>query len=137
MIKDSLKKKLEQIFDMRVTFDAPSDAFEQDRIFVEIQTGHNNAGSGRITAEYTGSLIVYSKNESLPYGFFGKKISEASPDLTKDFFFSAIDTNNLTSPARYVNLTERRINFKYLFRENYQAAQGRLENVEFTTTIGG
>ncbi len=137
MIKDSLKKKLEAIFGMRVTFDAPSDAFEQDRIFIEVQGGRDNAGSGRITAEYTGALIIYSKNETLAYGFFGKKISDASPDLTKDFFFSAPDTNNLTSPARYMNLTERRINFKYLFRENFQAAQGRMTDVDFSTTIGG
>ncbi len=137
MIRDTLKKKLETIFGLKVTFDAPSDAFEQDKLFVEIQTGRDNVGSGRTTAEYTGALVIFSKNESLPYGFFGKKISEASPDLTKEFFFWGIDTNNLTSPARYVNLTERRTNFKFLFRENYQTAQGRLTDVDFSTTTGG
>ena len=137
MIRDQLKKKLEAIFGLPVTFDAPSDAYEQNKIFVEIQSGQDNAGSGRITARYMGSLVIYAKTEAMPYGFFGKKISDADPSLTNDFFFWGIDTNNLTSPARYVNLTERRVNFKFLFRENYQAAQGRLTDVDFSTNIGG
>ena len=137
MIRAALKKNLEAIFGMPVTFDAPSEAFEQGKIFVEIQSGRENAGTGRVTAEYTGTLVVFSKQESLPYGYFGKCIAKANPSLTKDLFFSGLDTNNLTSAARFVNLTERRANFKFLFRENYDVAKGKIESVDFSTTIGG
>lgn len=137
MIRAAMKEKLEKIFGMPATFDAPSDAFEQGKLFIEIATGRENAGSGRVTGEYEGSLVIFTKTEALPYGFFGKRIAEADSSLTKDFFFSGLDTNNLTSPARYVNLTERRASFKFLFRETWNAAQGRLTDVDFKTNIGG
>lgn len=137
MIRASLKQKLEAIFGLPVTFDAPSEAFEQAKIFVEIEKGRDNAGSGQVTAEYTGSLLVFTKQDALPYGFFAKKLSTADPSLTKDFFFWGLDTNNLTSPARYVNLTERRASFKYLYRETWQSAQGKLTDVDFSTNIEG
>lgn len=137
MIRASLKEKLEKIFGLPVTFDAPSDAFEQGKIFVEIQTGRDNAGPDRVTGQYDGSIIIFGKQESTPYGFMAKKIADADSSLTKDFFFYAVDTNNLTSPARYVNLTERRANFKYLFRENRNAAKGSMTDVDFSTKTGG
>lgn len=137
MIRASLKEKLEKIFGLPVTFDAPSDAFEQGKLFVEIQTGRDNAGPTYITGQYEGSIVVFGKQDSMPYGFMAKKIALAGAALTKDFFFSGLDTNNLTSAARYVNLTERRANFKYLFRENLSAAKGSITDVEFSTTIGG
>lgn len=137
MIRASLKEKLEKIFGLPVTFDAPSEAFEQGKVFVEIQTGRDNAGTGRVAGQYEGSIIVFGKQESTPYGFMAKKIAAADPSLTKDFFFSGLDTNNLTSAARYVNLTERRANFKYFFRESWDAAKGRMTDADFSTTIGG
>lgn len=132
MFKNQLKKNLEAIFGFRkTTYDAPSDKCEQDTLFIEINQCRTNAGEGRATAEVSGTLTVFSKAEALPFGFFNKKIATAKPEFSKDIFFFEIDTDVATSPARLINLTERRTSFVYFYKKQFDPNQGELNELEF------
>lgn len=134
MFRRSLKDKLEKVFGFdKTTFDVPSDAFEQDTLFVEITNCRSSVSQGRATAQAWGTLIVYTQNNKLPFGFFNKRIQLADPELTKHFFFYEIDQEVLNSPARMMNITERRCGFMFLFEDQYDPNQGELTSLE----IGG
>lgn len=133
MFKRDLKEKLTEIFGIKkVTFDAPSESFEQDALFVDIASAPVRVIDARSTAKVSGSLTVYSKQEGLPFGFFHKRIAGADWALTKNFFFEA-EQDISSSPARTVNISERRMGFLYLYSAQHDPNQGELTSLE----IGG
>lgn len=132
MFRKEMQDKLKAIFGVKkVTYDEAGDSYEQDCIFVEILNCQSNTGQGKATAKVTGALVMYSQNNKLPYGFFNKKLQQASKELTKNFFFFDIDVEAQNSPARLQNISERRANFIYLYSAQYDPNQGSLTSVEF------
>lgn len=135
MFRAELSRKLSEIFGIRnVSFDAHSDSFEQDTLFIEIEHSHARATETTIHAKVMGSLVIFSQLDKLPYGFFNKKIQSASHALTKDLYFYEIDVSPPNSPARSYNLSERRTRFIYLFSTQYDPAQGALTSISIEET---
>jgi hypothetical protein len=133
VFRKDLEDKLSKIFRFKkTTFLSPSDAFEQDTLFVQINNSRGRVSKDKITAKVEGTLIVFSKGNALPFGYFNKAIGMASKDLTKDFFFSAVDTDVASSPSRMQDIHERRTNFLFLYSGQYDPNKGELTNVEFS-----
>lgn len=131
MFRKTLEEKLQKIFGFeKVTFNAYSDAYEQDTLFIEVQQPRVKTTDGRAYARVTGQLIVFSQDNKMPYGFFNKRIEKAPNALTKDFFFYDIDVNNENSPARLQNITERRVSFVFFFSAQYDPKLGELTTLE-------
>lgn len=136
MFRDEIAEKLRQIFGFRkTTFDAPSansttGTFEQDTLFIEINEARSNAKNGKVTSRVDGMLTVFSQMNKMPFGYFNKKIEQADPDLTSKFFFFDIDLNPASSPARFQNISERRVRFIYLYSGQYDPDQGELTSLE-------
>jgi hypothetical protein len=136
VFRSELSHKLSQIFGFKkTTFDAPSvnstsGSFEQDVLFVEINECSSRITNGKSYARVSGSLIVFSQVEKIPFGFFSKKIQQAESNLTKNFFFYDIDLNPANSPARIQNITERRIRFVYLYSAQYDPEHGSITSLE-------
>ena len=141
MFKKSLEEKLKKIFGFKkVTFAAPSDEFEQDVCFIETiecrprLTG-NNGGSE--TCIVRGNLIVFSKEASLAYGFFNKRIEKAKKEDKADLHFYNIDTDINSSPARQFDIDERRCGFTYCYKGQYDPNKKKIQNFDSTIEIEG
>lgn len=134
MFKKDLQDRLEKIFGLdKSTYLAPSTSFEQDTLFIQIDTASprvTGMQSGRETAKVMGSLTVYSQANRLPFGFFNKAIERATPELTKPFFFYDIDVDLASSPAREQNIHERRTSFVFLYDAQYDPNRGELTDFE-------
>lgn len=136
MFRSELSTKLAQIFEFKKTsFDIPSTdshtgSFEQETLFIEISECPSRMTDGMAYAKVTGSIVVFSQVDKMPYGYFSKKIHKADSSLTKDFFFYDIDLSPVSSPARVQNITERRVRFIYLYKAQYDPAHGSLTSVE-------
>lgn len=132
MFRKELHTVMHKIFGLeKTTYSAPSDAFEQDTLFIEVQDVQSNAGEGKASCKVTGAVVIFSQGNKLPYGFFNKKIQQAKPEYKKDLFFFDIDTDAVNSPARIQNIHERRCSFIYLYKEQYDPNQGELTSVVF------
>jgi hypothetical protein len=130
VFKAELSQRLSEIFEFpKTTFLAPSESYEQDVLFIEINECHSRITEGKAYAKVLGSLTVFSQLEKVPFGFFSKKIQQVS-FLTKDFFFFDIDVNPASSPARLQNILERRVRFVYLYSAQYDPAQGSITSLE-------
>lgn len=135
MFRADLKDKLENIFGYRkTTFLAPSDQFEQDTLFIQIDEAHPKVTEERATAKVMGTLTVFAQAQKFPFGSLSKKIEEASANLTAPFFFFDIETDVANSPARLVNIVERRTRFIFLYSETYDRSFGELTSVDFEET---
>ncbi len=135
MFRSDLTRRLEGIFGIDATFDEVSDEYEQDRIFIEVEVSRSrvsNANGGIETARVVGSIVVYSQANKLPFGFFSKKINNADPELTKPLFFYDIDVDLPDSPARLMNIHERRTSFVFLYNSQYDPSKGELTSLETT-----
>lgn len=133
MFRKDLHDRLQKIFGFKkVTFQAPSESFEQETLFVQINSPRVKVTGSSIAARVEGTLIVFSQDNKMPYGFMQKRIEEANPDLTRPLFFSEIDIDVATSPARLQNIHERRTNFLFLFKTQYDPNKGQLTELEFT-----
>lgn len=131
MFRKEMQAKLSRIFGLRkTTFDAYSDSFEQDTLFIQVLEANSRATTKNQTARVTGTLIVFSQMDKMPYGYFAKKIEQASGDDTKDFFFYDIDVSPANSPARVQNISERRVSFVYLYKAQYDPEHGTITSVE-------
>lgn len=131
MFRKPLEEKLKAIFGFKkVTYDAPSDAFEQDTLFIEVQQPRVKTSEGKAYARVVGQLVVYSQDNKMPYGFFSKRIEKAGNPLTKDFFFYDVDVNIENSPARTQNIAERRVSFIFFFTAQYDPSLGELTTLE-------
>ena len=132
MFKKEMTEKLKAIFGIpKVSFDDPSDSFEQDCIFVEILDSKNNTGTYTASAKVTGNVVVFSQHEKLPFGFFNKKIQQADPKHTREFFFFDTDVEPQNSKAQMLNISERRTGFVYLYQGQYDPNQGELTSLSF------
>ncbi len=135
MFRAELKDKLSRIFGMaKTTFDAPTvkqdGSFEQDTLFIEVTECNSRVTEGMAYAKVQGSLIVFSQMDKMPFGFFHKKIQQADHSLTKELFFFDIDLNPASSPARFQNITERRVRFIYLYSAQYDPNHGSITSLE-------
>lgn len=131
MFKKELETRLKKIFGFeKTTFNAPSDTFEQDVLFIQIDNPRTRTSQGRVYARVYGQVVVYSQDDKLTYGYFNKRIEKAAHDLTKDLFFYDIDVNLENSPARLQNINERRASFVFFFSAQYDPKLGELTTLE-------
>jgi hypothetical protein len=132
VFKNNLKAKLERIFRFKKTsFNAPSDQFEQDILFVNVDQVSSRIREGEESARVWGSLTIYSQMDKFPYGFLAKQIEKANFDDTRELFFYDFEEDPAGSPARMMNLSERRLKFLYLYKGQYDPNQGELTSVDF------
>lgn len=141
MFEKDLKARLERIFGIRkTTYDAPDyDAPEQDALFVEIATARSrmsNKAGGRQTAVVDGALIVFSQAERMPYGFFAKRVEQAAPADTRPLIFER-EVDLPDSPARKMNLHERRVGFRFLYDSQYDPSRGDLTTLTMDFEMEG
>lgn len=128
MFEKELKRRLEQIFGIpKVSFDLPGESLEQGVLFIDVSDARSCVKHERETAKVTGSIVIYSQADRLPFGFFSKKINQASAELTQGLFFFNMDENTKTQ----VNLVERRCGFVFLYSGEYDPDNGELTSVEF------
>ena len=133
MFKADLKARMQRIFQLgKTTYNAPSmEAPEQDTLFIditEVRPRMANAGGGRQTAKVVGAVVVFSQAERTPFGFFSKRVEQADAADTANLFFqSEVDIPN--SPARIVNLHERRVPFVFLYVSQYDPSRGELTSI--------
>lgn len=113
-----------------MTFNAPSEKFEQDTGFIEINECKTRASEGVVRAQVTGSITIFTQDDKMPYGFFIKKISQANPETKKPIYFFDIDQNIVSSPAREQNKSERRTGFLFLYSAQYDPNQGELTSLD-------
>lgn len=135
MFRNDLTRRLEKIFGMPVTFDEVSDDYEQDKIFVEIEVSRSRvsgANGGLETARVVGTMVVYSQANKLPFGFFSKKIGKADSRYSGAIFFYDIDVDLPDSPARLINIHERRTSFVFLYNSQYDPSKGELNELDTT-----
>jgi hypothetical protein len=128
----TLLEKFERIFQFKkTTFDAPSDSFEQDTLFIEVDKATTRVSDGKLSSRIDGTLIVYSQANKLPFGYFNKAIAKGKLEDVRDLFFFDIDVDVASSTARLQNIHERRTRFVYLHKEQYDPNKGQLNTLNF------
>jgi len=136
VFRKDLEERCKAIFGFKkVTFDAPSDAYEQDTLFIEVDNCRSNTSRGVANAYVGGAFVTFSQVGKMPYGFYNKKIKEAGAELVRPLFIYDTDQNINSSGARMQNLEERRTRFVFLYSAQYDPNQGQLTSVEFTEEI--
>jgi hypothetical protein len=129
MFETELSEKLKTIFDFdKVKFETPSDMREQEVLFVEIEQAKNTIKDKQQLSLVTGTITVLANQDKLPYGYFSKKIHEASHDLTKDFFFYDFENNS----SVYRNIVSRSLSFNYIYKGQYNTNDYKIEEIELT-----
>lgn len=127
MFESQLKSKLKEIFGIKkVTYDAPSEANEQECLFVEIVDVISGVKDTKALSKITGSAVLFGNADKLPFGFFAKRIKQARLQTTKDFFFYDLESNSRI----YQNIVQRSFSFVYFFEEQYDPDQGTITSVE-------
>ncbi len=127
MFESALSDKLMKIFDMKkVSFNLPSDMQEQETIFIEVDSSKNGIKDRLQVAKVTGKIRVFANQDKLPYGYFSKKIKEASNEDTKDMFFYNFEENAGTIQ----NITERNLGFIYFYTGQYDPSIGSITSLE-------
>lgn len=131
MFRKEMTKALENIFKFKkTTFDAYSDEFEQDTLFVEVQQTHERVGKGIVAMRVTGDLIYFSQVDKIKYGTMIKLIEQSNASDKNPFLFYDIDKQNLSSQARMQNIAERRISFVYLYSGSYDPDKGEITSLD-------
>lgn len=132
MFRKELKEKLENIFKFKkTTFDAYSQEFEQETLFIEVQETHERVlGKGSVSMKIVGDLIYFGQVDKIKFGQVIKSIEQANADDKKMFFFYDIDRQNTSSQSRIINLLERRISFVYLYNGQYDPDKGEITSLE-------
>jgi len=123
-----LKQTLERIFQIKASFDQPSSAKEQEKLFIEIEDAKVNPKDGRIVAMVTGNCQMFGNNEKLPFGFFSKKIDKADNVDTFPFFFFDLEQNT----RLFQNIVQRGFSFVYFFDSQYDPEIGTITDVNIT-----
>lgn len=128
MFESELADKFKTIFGIKkVTYDQPSEAKEQDCIFVEITESKNVIKNGRAHARVSGNAVLFAQGDKVPFGFLSKRIMQAESDLTRNLFFFDIESNTKI----YGNIVNRGFSFVYFFSEDYDPEVGTITSVEF------
>lgn len=129
MFRESLSEKLKKIFQIKaVSFDQPSEAKEQQVIFVSVESAISQVTKGRAVVRVSGGFSVFVNSDKLPFGYFNKRIEQASFEDTADLFFYNIDQNQ----KYFGNLVERRVSFIYFYDSQYDPAAGEISSINFT-----
>lgn len=130
MFKKDLKKRMEKIFEgYKVTFDAPSDSFEQETVFISIIETSPRITGDKVTAHVEGYIQIFAQHDKLPFCFIADRIERASKQYTYGLFFHDVDRENAASAARMVNLSERTAQFVFIFSQQYNPNKGTLNNM--------
>jgi hypothetical protein len=129
VFRASMEQKLLSIFGLKkVTFSMPDPAaLEQTIIFVDIQKCVTRTSRGKEFSRAHGTISIFSDSDRIPFGFYAKKINQASPVDTKGFFFYNFDQNEKYNGK----LVERKIDFIYLHDAPYNPETGTITSVEF------
>lgn len=128
MLQDEVIKLFKDIFDLKkVTFDEAGETFEQDTLFVTVESYRESVKDGEVKGILRGTAKIYSQSKKIPYGFFNRKLTEASLDLTKNLFFTDFESNTNV----YQNLVERSFSFTYFYTTQYDPEKGELTTIEF------
>lgn len=131
MYEQTLSDTFKRIFQIKkVTYDKPSDSQEQECLFIEVKESRNTIKDGSQKAVVTGEAIMYAQSDKIPFGFFSKKIAQASFNDTKDLFFHEIEVNTKT----YQNIVARGFSFVYFFNGQYDPNLGNITSVELEET---
>lgn len=130
MFEKDLANRFKSIFEIKkVSFNQPApDALEQECLFIDVQTARARVSGGESWARVEGFARVWVNAEKMPFGFFTKKIRMASADLTQDLFFYNFENQTKV----YQNIVERRFDFVYFWKGEYDPDQGELTSIEFT-----
>lgn len=129
MFKEELKEKFKDIFGIeKVTYDSVSESQEQGCLFVVIERSKNTIKEGKAVAMVYGSASIFAPTGKIPYGFFSKSINSASNELTRDLFFTDIESSN----QGMRDLIELGFSFVYLYRGQYDPDIGELTSINLT-----
>lgn len=130
MFEKELADKLKAIFNVKdVSYDAPGDSREQDKLWIEIEEPKFTFGSKKVKAIVTGRGSIFGKNEAITFGFISQAIEKADASLTKDLFFTDFETNTV----RFRDIVERAFSFTYFFNSQFDPDVGTITSV--TTSI--
>ena len=132
MFKSALKESLSKIFDLKkVSFNTPTDAREQEIIFVEIDSSKNQIRDGSEQAKVMGKLKVFSSTDKLPYGYFSKCLRNADSNYTMPFYFYDFEE----SAGVFQNICEFSLSFVYFFNSQYDPALGTITSINLTEQV--
>ncbi len=132
MFKKDLTARLERIFGMKkVSFNAPSESYEQDTIFINVAECISRPAKAKMLIQVTGFIQIFAQHENLPFGFMARKLEAAKLADVKDLFFFQVDAEVTNSQARLLNLSERQAKFVFLFSTQYDPNKGKLTSVTF------
>jgi len=130
VFKKSLQDKLERIFQFKKsTFDIPSDSFEQDTLFIDVEKASTRVLDASVCSRVEGSITVFSQSNRLPFGYFSKAIDKAAAEYKKDLFFFDVDIDVASSPARLQNIHEKKLKFVFLFKEQFNPERGEITSI--------
>lgn len=131
MFKKEMIAKLIEIFKIKkTTFDAYSDEYEQDTLFIEVDDCHERVHNGGVSMRVMGDLVYFSQVDRIKYGNMIKLLEQANAVDKKMFFFYDIDKQNVSSQARLQNIVERRISFVYLYNGEYDPDKGNITSLD-------
>lgn len=129
-VQSSLEALFKKIFDFKdVSFSAPGEAREQEKLFVEVELCRTRILDKREISRVQGKASVFVNGDKVPFGYFAKCIAN-HPDETKDLFFSDIEENQ----RLYENIVQRGFSFVYLFDSQYDPDLGTLNQVDIEVT---
>ncbi len=124
-----MQDQLTRIFDLKkVSYDLPSKSHEQEACFIEVKKAETKIIDAKQIAKVNGSLHVFAEQNKLPYGYFAKQIAKAAYEDSKNFLFFNFEENKGT----YLNISERSIDFVYLFDSQYDPAIGTIDEVNLS-----
>ena len=127
MFEKELAEKMKAIFKVKdVTFDAPGDSREQDKLFIEVEDPKFRITDKKARAMVTGKGTMFGRNEALTFGFFSQAIAIADNALTKDLIFRDFETNT----PRFRDIVERGFSFTYFFSTQHDPAVGNMTSVD-------
>ena len=130
-VESRLTELFKKIFDFKdVSFDAPGDNREQEKLFIEVELCRTKVVDKREIARVQGKATVFANAGKLPLGYFSKCI-DAHPAETKDLFFFEIEDNT----RMYENIVQRGFSFVYLFDSQYDPDLGIINEVNIEVTI--
>lgn len=134
-IELALLQDLRDLFKFRkTTMNSDAAKIEQDTLFVVLTDPPRvrPSAGGKMYARVRGDLVVYSENERNTLGTISRLLEQAPAALKSKFFFYDIERNIENSPAREVNISERRTSFVYFYSGQYDPNQGTLNELELT-----
>lgn len=127
MFEKELAEKMKAIFKVKaVTFDAPGDSREQEKLFIQVEEPRFRITDKKARAMVTGRATLFGRNDSLTFGFFSSAIAIAKNDLTKDLIFRDFETNT----QRFRDIVERGFSFTYFFSTQHDPAVGNMAGVD-------